>query len=486
MPSPERGLITSIIDSGHAELYLSSIRPDWFFDVECKRAWGVIASHYEAYRESITRPMLAQQLPGFTFERFSANVEALSKIVQDRWLHNAIAVMQEDVSKAIGNGGDARQLMAEMSAKLSSLMAQSSPGESDTDIAATAGAAVERYHYRKTHQDEIGLPFPWAPMQRAAHGARNGSFIVMFARQKSMKTFVMMYILKFWRYHFHRRVLFITREMPPEELQDRDLCLWAEVDYGRFESGELNPQEEEALAAAAEAMAEVGGFIIEQIQGHGSAAVAEIAALLDKYDMQEGDILAVDGMYFFAGDSEWQKFRAFSQGLKKLALAKERKIIVIATSQANRNFTSTLKGDSGKEMGMGDAPVQDCDITVKLALDSEDNQIHMMMGVLRRGKPCEWVINALPCTDFSLKMSDAPDQDRAGFEDLKDAPIIGARKKLAEKATITGMARKKSATPKLAPVIDATVVTKKSAAPAATKKPSTPPAVAGGTRKKKA
>jgi hypothetical protein len=46
MPNAERGLITSIIDAEAVGDYLSVIRPHWFFDADCRRAWGIAEGHY--------------------------------------------------------------------------------------------------------------------------------------------------------------------------------------------------------------------------------------------------------------------------------------------------------------------------------------------------------------------------------------------------------------------------------------------------------
>lgn len=416
--NPEHGLVTAIIDSGDVGPFIGRIKAQWLFDRKAKQAWSVVRSHYEQYRESITREMLHERFPLFEFQDgYGDSVDALIDIVSSKWLANKILVTGEDAAQALAGSHefaqeDVNAILSQQIARLQALQ-RTIETETDTNIAISAMDAVDRYRYRRDNKGVLGLPFPWGPMQRETFGAQNGNFILFWGRQKSMKTWILLWLLKHWHYYFRRKILLVVREMTKEQIQDRNVALWAALDYKRFRGGELSPGEELLLEEAAEAMTEASGYYVEYVDGYGSAAVSEIAALIDRYDLQTGDVLAVDGMYFFAQDQEWQSFKTFSQGLKRVALNKDRQLVVVATSQGNRDFSADLYADSGKEMGLGDAPLQDCDAAVKLALDPEEKLLRMMLTTLREGEPCQWACNAKPCTDFSVKYSDAPDLDNA-------------------------------------------------------------------------
>lgn len=423
--NPERGLITAIIDNEEASDWVAFVRTEWFFDPETRRAWNIISSHYQDHRETITRPLLREQLPGFTFEHWSGSVEAMAEAVQERYIRNRAIDIAERWTDELE--GDPRVALASMVGELASLQA-AIVREEGADIAATVHDSVDRYHYRKEHKGELGLPWPWAPLQKSTNGAKNGSYNLIYARAKQMKTYVAMVILRHWVYHHHRKCIAVSREMGKEEVQDRWLCLWAGVDSARFDSGELTEHEEQLIADAADAVEEVGHFYVESVEGYGTAAVAEIDALCEQYELEAGDILWIDGGYFFAENSDWTNFRSFSQSLRQLLL--RRKVILLMTTQSNRAQTNKLDSDAGAEVGLGDAPIQDCTLAMKLKLFPQEQHMLVMVNTVRDGMPCQFTINAKPCTDFTLKFSEAPDlDDKQPKGRVIGAPVIGKKPK---------------------------------------------------------
>jgi len=423
--NPERGLITTIIDNEAADEVTAYVKTQWFFDPECRQAWNIIAAHYQDHRETISRALLREQLPGFTFEHWSDSHEAMLKTVQERYIRNRAIDIAEEA--AIELEGDPRAALSELVADLTRLQA-SIVRDAGADIAATVHDAKDRYHYRKDNKGSLGLPWPWPPLQRTTNGAHNGSYNLIYARAKQMKSWVAMVILKHWIYHHHRRVIAVSREMGKDQIQDRWLCLWAGVDYNRFRSGDLEPTEEEMMSDAADAIEEVGSFYVESIEGYGAAAAAELDALCEQYELEEGDVVWVDGAYFFAEDSNWQSFRSFSQGFKQVLL--RRNLVGLITSQGNRQVSSKLDSDAGAEMGLGDAPIQDCDLAMKLKLFPEEKHLLVLVNTLREGVPCQFTIHARPCVDFGLKFSEAPDLDdqpkRKGR--VVGAPVVGKKR----------------------------------------------------------
>jgi len=180
------------------------------------------------------------------------------------------------------------------------------------------------------------------------------------------------------------------------------------------------------LYDARDAIEEMGGFHVVNVQGHGSSAARQIFLLAEQLGLTEGDVVVVDGMYFFAGEQQdWSMFKGFSQGLKTGAI--DRKLVLVATSQGNRNFSMKKGADDAAGMGMGDAPLQDCDAAVKLKLHEDDGEIRMVLSTLREGKPCEWSANARPANDFALAASSEPEQD-AKDSTPKAAPTAKVRR----------------------------------------------------------
>jgi len=235
MPNPEVGLITAIIDHRAAETFAPIVRDHWFSDVDTRRAWGAVRTYYETFHETISRKLLAEQVPSFGFQSYDAQPEALADIVEKRYVRRRIATIAEEAVEY----EDPAEALAELLANASAL-ATTLQRDEESDIASSIEAAINRYEQRKANDGVMGLPFPWPPMQRATRGARNGNFILFWGRQKSMKTWIAMYVAYYWYYNFNRRVMFVSREMPKEQMQDRFISMFAGVDYGRFLAAELS------------------------------------------------------------------------------------------------------------------------------------------------------------------------------------------------------------------------------------------------------
>lgn len=403
MPSPERGLVTGLLENPDIAKLLPNIKRRWFFDEKALQAYDLIRQHYDEYREPLSLSTLKEKLPGFIPEHYKENLKSLATRVEEKWLRVEIG----NVSDTFVTEGalNAKEALSDTMVRLLDLK-KSLSTRYESDVASSMDYAYDRYVHRRDNRGRLGLPFMWHPMQAATNGAQNGGYYLFYARPKNMKTFVMIAQAISWYYTHKRRVMFITRELSIEQMQDRILCMFAEVDYSRFRSGDLTEAEELCLEDAATVIKETGNLHVDRVDGHGAAAASQISLLADQYEIGEGDVICIDGLYFYAQNSEWSSFGAFSRSIKQLFL--ERNCIGLCTSQANRNYRANMQADSGTEMQMGDQPIQDCDAAVKLSLDSEENHLVMMMSTLREGKPAQWTSHAIPCVDFTLKFSDRP------------------------------------------------------------------------------
>ena len=108
MPSPERGLVTSIIDADFMEEAVELVDDGWFFDADARHAWSIAKAHWDTHRETISRELLLEQFPAFTFEVYSAKPLALIRIVENRFLRNRFLAITEEA----GEEDDIRGMLA--------------------------------------------------------------------------------------------------------------------------------------------------------------------------------------------------------------------------------------------------------------------------------------------------------------------------------------------------------------------------------------
>lgn len=395
--------------------YIGKIDNKWFSFEPARRAWVLAVSYYGDHRESIPTEVVRAEVPQFKFNPRGGDVDGILESLQDRYLRGKLEMVYEE---EVTTSEDPSQTIASVISRLQSLQAsiQRDNGSILTD---DIHEVVERYDYRAENKGALGLPWPWAPLQRTTNGAQLGDYIVIYARPKSQKTFILLKSLYHWVKYCRRKVLVITREMTKEQVQDRVFCLWAGIDYKRFRSGDMTPIERSAFDDVVREIKSTGCIIVESVETYGAEAAVQVAALCEQYGLEEGDVLAVDGMDWFAFESRYESLRAFSAGIKSLAVGgkvngkKKKSLVAIVTGQGNQNFKAGDDGDAARETSGGDCLVRDCDIALKLVFNKEDKELTISIPAIREGESIKFTINAIPCSDYSLKYSDEPDLDES-------------------------------------------------------------------------
>lgn len=428
MPNPERGLVTQLLDNEEASELVSEIQGKWFADFDCETAFEIIEEHVQEFGEPMSRQLFLEDMPGFPFENYDVDTRALIKRIRTKHARLQLADLNDHA--AASAKVDVLEALDTQVAELNTLRAEIAPKD-DANVAESMQTAVDRYVERRDNKGTLGLRWMWEPLQRVMQtGAKKGGYYLLYARPKQGKTWIWLAQCVQWYYNNHVRLLVISRELTVEQMQDRILCLFAEVDYARFVAGELTPAEEILIQEGAEAMEEIPHLYVESVQGYGAAAARAVDALCEKYGIEEGDVCFVDGIYFYAEDSDWKSLGAFSRGLADVK--RVRKCTMMATQQANRSMKNTANSDAGAEMAMGDAPSQDTDGTLKVRLDGREEHAHVMLVEARDARRTEFTIHFKPATDFSVKYSDAPgeDEDVETSATTKRAPRVGTKKRV--------------------------------------------------------
>jgi hypothetical protein len=428
-PDLEILAVSSIVLNEEVGEFLTRLEPRWLNHEPAKRAWKEARSWYENHRESIPREILRERVPQFKFRAGPGSVGGMLGDLQSRYIRLKMEEIYEDEVTCLE---DPIEALASTVSRLGVLQA-GIQRETGSDCSETIDEAVERYEDREQNKGALGLPWPWAPLQRVTNGAQSGQYILIYARAKNQKTFILLVILVHWVKVCKRKVLLVTREMTKHQIQDRFLCIWAGVSYKEFRSGDLTPEEKRKVREAAKEIKRTGKFIVETVETYGAEAATEVLALCDQYNLEEGDIGAADGLDWFSEGQDWKSLRMFSQGLKKVALggqingSNKRGLVVIATGQANQNYKESSESDAGKEMSGGDGPIRDCDVGLKARLNREDHEISLATAVIREGEATSFTINAIPCQDYSLKYSDEPEEDDRTA--TIPAPIVSSKGK---------------------------------------------------------
>jgi replicative DNA helicase len=165
------------------------------------------------------------------------------------------------------------------------------------------------------------------------------------------------------------KVLFITREMSPDQVLKRTDAVWCAISYNDFNRGQLSIKDETKYREYLNHMAEKEvNFVVELATG----GVTNIAALIDKH---EPEVVFVDGAYLMTDDEDdddWRGTMKVWRGMKQICLAK--KVPIVATSQSKESEKVTL----GK-ISFSKALANECDVVIALEQDSEMFKMKDMM-----------------------------------------------------------------------------------------------------------
>ena len=392
-------------------------------------AWGITADDFVSISarqlfnylvEYSTAPGNNGALPGFrnleakfpSFQRChddSMTVEALCREVRDNRKRTELRKMLLDVNARLDSDpspDSAIQLMGASAARLSIIDTQNSA----TTISGSMGQRVLEYEERERGIFRYAAWWPWPQVNDLIGGLKDDAYVLYYGRPKNKKTFVALFHAIDLFLSQRKRVLIYSKEMPEDEIWDRVLCFIASVPYDLFQRGKL-PGDMAVRLHVAQNLVETivrdtaGAAQIFCLSGKaipaGSDSVAWLEVMAQQYKV---NAIFIDGVYLMASSSKSKddhaRAAAISRELRAAIL--RMRIPTIATIQANRKTDKTGKTSDTDEVAFSDAFSQDATAMLRVAKELGTNRCNILIPGLRSADLEGFVINAIPCTDFSF------------------------------------------------------------------------------------
>ena len=377
------------------------------------------------YGDVPTRKMLGKHFP--TVELPDTDRTSIDTAIEEM-LSKQVRIRLSDMATHIQEWGDKPDEVLSFLDKEVREMLKTRRVSTDLLVSEHIHNAKQAYEESKAHVMR-GIPYPWQVMNDETRGMQDGEYIILYGRPKSLKTWVALSVCINAYERFNQRVLIYTREMSPEQMLNRSICLIIGAPYNAFKRGKLHEiphpfggTMEDAFYALADTMyqdektcaVESGkhkGLVItsdREDRKHGGS----VEGLERKVDDHKPDLIFVDAVYLMRssrGDSgkrsvKWSDQAVLSQDLKDLAQSKKRPLI--ATLQANRGSESDeKKGKSTANMAYSDSYAQDCDVALEILkkrIDKEHNQLALCVTAAREMNIAGFAIHGDPATDFSI------------------------------------------------------------------------------------
>lgn len=162
-------------------------------------------------------------------------------------------------------------------------------------------------------------------------------------------------------------ILFVSNEMPEDEIAERFDTVRFRLPYGKFLSGGLNRAEEARYKLGLQRLAKRGSRIVFAYNCN------TLEDLESKIHLYKPSIVFVDGSYLMEGKLQegWEKIVAITRGLKRIA--KDTSTPIVNTTQLKRGSGkgTSSKLDGQDEFAYSGSFIQDSDIAIRMFQDKD-------------------------------------------------------------------------------------------------------------------
>jgi replicative DNA helicase len=180
-----------------------------------------------------------------------------------------------------------------------------------------------------------GIPTGFYELDRMTAGLQKGDLIIIAARPGMGKTALALDIVRNATKQANIGAAVFSLEMSKQQLCARMLCAEAKVNFQKFRTGQLEPQEWQKIAQAASTLSQLPIYIDETPGINILEVKAKAKKLLKETPL---GLIVIDYLQLMKGlerkERREQEISEISSGLK--ALAKELNVPVVALSQLNR------------------------------------------------------------------------------------------------------------------------------------------------------
>lgn len=321
--------------------------------------------------------------------------------------------------------GDPADAVSHLVQVATDLQNDCSPKKVDVHISDGVSRVWHTYQAVERGEQVSLAPWPWEPLQRVTLGIRDTDYIVLYGRPKSMKSWVLCYLIGFLvSLEKDLRILIYTKEMDADEMFERIACVMAEVDYARFTQGALTPEEFANMRFVIEWLESFRESMMVICLSGQDVSIGQdtVPWLQSKIEHYKPHIVFVDGLYLMSDVNKARKTHDrvsnISRAMRQIIL--RNKIPVVATIQANREAAKNEEANTD-EIAFSDSIGQDCTMLIRVVNERKKNRetIALVLGGITRRYNIEgFRIYGHPATNFGYygELSSG-EADRAVRED---------------------------------------------------------------------
>lgn len=418
MASAEMQLVCKIIKTGELKKAVEwGLSAEDFLMLETKAIYTQLLGTYTAAESSgsVIGPRLAQE----KFAQLNLNdvddyvtLEHLCHEVRQR----RIAKIQKEKCQQAIELADVDPLgaLGVIQEAVGEVLRLDSGRNTDIDFSVGMQRVVDRIALLQSGVELGKFPWPWLPLQDETGGIQDDDFIVFYGRPKSMKSWVLCYLIAWavegaWimdpTQHQPPRVLVYTKEMTPDNIYMRVAACLAGLPYGDLRMGRIDAQQMAFLMQWVEYAKGLAGqnrlVVLSAKDVAGRDTVTWLRSKIDKYAPQ---VVFVDGIYLMSPENpkiikDNERVASISRAMRQMIL--DTKVPIIGTMQANRKAAQHGRAELD-EIAFSDAISQDSTMAARVIKDKLSATISIVLGGSREFYLPGFRIHGIPATNFSF------------------------------------------------------------------------------------
>jgi len=230
--------------------------------------WELIEGHFERFHEVPSPAYFRKELaPQYEHQKPEDSIDVIIHALKTNTLANELDDHLEEVAQL--NLSDPWEARAKASEGMERIQARHSQSNTDHVVGADKDEVLRHLARCQEGGGLLGLPWPWHYLNSGTQGLQLGQCAYFYGRQKSKKTFMLLYIALYYALVCGVRVLFFTREMTARELKYRAYPMALKMGITDWKAGNLSSSQREQLEAVMDELFETGNFIICDQAGDG-------------------------------------------------------------------------------------------------------------------------------------------------------------------------------------------------------------------------
>lgn len=354
MSNVETMLISKVIETGDYTPVSDNQISLKYFTGKNRKAMKFIQDFMMNYGKVPSKDEFVRKNPGYDLLEVPESAHYYCDEVRNKMRHNTIVDSIEKASEMI-HVLDTEKAYRELQTMINNI--ENYMTKSDrVEVNKNTNKRLEAYKKRAKSGGITGIPTGIDRLDKITTGFNKEELIILIAFTGMGKTWFEA-ICAVAMAKMGYKVLFFTTEMSSDAIMKRIDAVWCNLNYTRFNRGQLTPQELTRFEQYLENLEgdEESNLIVEQV----NIGVSEISA---KIDQHQPDMVFVDGAYLLEdeaeGEDDWRAQVRIFRGLKRIARAK--KIPLFASTQSKSEkanlssiaFASHIKADADIILGL--------------------------------------------------------------------------------------------------------------------------------------